>query len=162
MNVYTGHCANELGFWTHENQTEEALSGAKGKTLVALSVASGGAWHIPGHRFQDGTPSPTWEYGLLLRFADGTGIYIYDDSYPGKSMDCDDDLSQFVRATFLGAEVRDGPAEDEGPEEVHEIAFLVVFTSLGEFTVATHNYHNGYYSGFMLEAGWLDPEVVTA
>jgi len=31
---------------------------------------------------------------------------------------------------------------------MHEVQFVLITTSLGVFTMATHNIHNGYYSGF--------------
>jgi hypothetical protein len=38
----------------------------------------------------------------------------------------------------------------------HDLAFLIVTTSLGSFTVANHSEHNGYYGAFELSCKWLD------
>lgn len=67
-------------------------------------------------------------------------------------MTTDDALEDFVGADFLGAEVREGGETDDDEYGVHEVEFLVVKTSLGDFTVETHNEHNGYYGGFWMEA----------
>ena len=48
---------------------------------------------------------------------------------------------------MIDAEIREAPNE---PDEYgdHEVQFLLVNTSIGTFTVASHNEHNGYYGGF--------------
>jgi hypothetical protein len=93
--------------------------------------------------------------GLLLGFADGTGIELWDDGQScceDRYMHTDDALTEFVGTTFLGAEEREAPDVDDDTYGVHEVAFLVVKTSLGDFTIETHNEHNGYYGGFYLIA----------
>lgn len=91
---------------------------------------------------------------LRIAFDDGTAIDLFDDGQScceSRYMTCDDDLSAFVGADLRGAEVRDGGNSGDRYEgDVHETAFLVVETSLGAFTVCTHNEHNGYYGGFSL------------
>jgi len=148
------------GFWTFQNDTAQVLANAKGKTLAGLELSESD-WS---------TKKQPWrrDHRLILRFADGTGLFIYDDQYGGRYMTTDDDLLAFVGATFLGAEVHEGPSEEIGDcgcgcsDVVHDVAFLVVSTSLGEFTVETHNEHNGYYGGFMLMACDLETLVVRA
>ena len=66
-------------------------------------------------------------------------------------MHTDDDLAAFVGAKLLGARIADGPTIEED-YEVKESQFLIVETSLGEFTVVNYNEHNGYYGGFELIA----------
>jgi hypothetical protein len=65
-------------------------------------------------------------------------------------MTCDDDLS-----SFDGSEIRSMSVRDGGRQQVdygdHEIQFLVIETTSGAITVATHNEHNGYYGGFSLQ-----------
>ena len=125
-------------FWPHD-ETLSVLAAAQGKVLASVSLDLGD-YGQPDH--------------LAFRFGDGGGFRIYDFcNY--RAMTTDDDLSAFAGATFLGAEVRKGPIYDDD-DEVHEIAFLVVSTSLGEFTVETHNWHNGYYGGFSIKACPLD------
>ena len=65
-------------------------------------------------------------------------------------MTTDDNLQDYIGATFLGVEVR--PCEEvlRGYGEVLEMQFLVVQTSKGNITVCTHNDHNGYYSGISI------------
>lgn len=86
---------------------------------------------------------------LLISF-DGIGLKVTDvgqQCCESRSMSSDDDLAHFVGARFLGTEMRDAPdVEEDG--DTHEVRFLIVNTSLGSFTVANHNHHNGYYGGF--------------
>lgn len=67
-------------------------------------------------------------------------------------MHCDDDLSKYVGARFLGAAVRPGPEEVVGGDGCKEQEFLLIWTSIGVLTVANYNEHNGYYGGFSIEA----------
>jgi hypothetical protein len=41
-------------------------------------------------------------------------------------------------------------ADDSGEE--HEAQFLIVHTNRGDFTMVSHNIHNGYYGGFAIQA----------
>lgn len=89
---------------------------------------------------------------LHLSFQDGTGIRFLDDGQScceSRFMTCDDDLSVFPGSIFNGAEIRDAPNMESSYGE-HEVQFLVVNTSKGQFTVASHNEHNGYYGGIAL------------
>jgi hypothetical protein len=89
---------------------------------------------------------------IHFEMADGQRFRIEDDGQScceHRYMKCDDDLAHFAGATFLGAEVRDAPSIEDGCES-HEVAFLIVKTSQGEFTANTHNEHNGYYGGFYI------------
>lgn len=93
---------------------------------------------------------------LYFSFGDDTRISIEDDGQScceNRYMTCDDDLEYFVGAKLIGASVRDGegwfPDRDKWID-CHDIQFLVVDTSKGSFTVATHNEHNGYYGGFFI------------
>jgi hypothetical protein len=98
------------------------------------------------------------ENRLVFSFKDGLSICLFDAGQScceARWMHTDDELSDFAGSTFLGAEVRDGP-ETEVTGEVKESQFLIVKTSLGEFTVVNYNEHNGYYGGFWLVAKVLD------
>lgn len=70
----------------------------------------------------------------------------------------DDDLASFVGARLVKVGTRTSPPleDQEDEDEVHEVAFLVVYTSNGEMVFSTHNKHNGYYSGFCLQASTGD------
>jgi len=91
---------------------------------------------------------------LRFEFENGYKMSLADEGQScceTRYITTDDDLSAFVGATLLGAEVRAGSEADED-YGVHEIQFLVVKTSLGEFTCETHNEHNGYCGGFLVRA----------
>jgi hypothetical protein len=66
-------------------------------------------------------------------------------------MRTDYNLSDYVGAKLLGAEVMDAPPISAQYEE-HEVQFLHVKTSKGTFTMSSHNEHNGYYGGFSIRA----------
>ena len=88
---------------------------------------------------------------LKLFFTDGSILRIVDEGQScceSRYMTTDDDLSVFAGATYQGAEIRDAPNMPDGEE--HEVAFLIITTSRGSFTVETHNEHNGYYGGFLI------------
>ena len=114
------------------------IDGAIGKTIKSLAIST--AEHDDG--------------ALVFGFADGSSIQLRDD---GRSccehrwMHTDDDLAAFVGAKLLGARIADGPTIEED-YEVKESQFLIVETSLGEFTIVNYNEHNGYYGGFELIA----------
>jgi len=114
----------------------EALEAAQGKVIKSLEMSDVG----------DGE--------LLVRFEEST-LIIRDDGRScceSRYMTTDDDLNSFVGATFTGVELRDGPEMTTEYGEPHEQQFLLVNTSLGTFTVVTHNEHNGYYGGFYIVA----------
>lgn len=85
---------------------------------------------------------------------DGTKMAMYDDGQScceSRYMKTDDNLTEFVGAKLIGAEVREAPSI-ETEYGNHEIAFLDVQTDEGVFQMATHNEHNGYYGGFLIRA----------
>ena len=127
------------------------LHHAVGKTIESIVVDTGDAPHVTN---QSGNGA------LTIRFSDGTGIVIADDysmCCETRYMSTDDDLSAFVGARLVGAEVREGPTTELGNDDAaHETAFLVVMTSLGAFTCVTHNEHNGYYSGFAIRVSTVE------
>lgn len=98
---------------------------------------------------------------LLISF-DGIGLKVTDvgqQCCESRSMSSDDDLAHFVGARFLGTEMRDAPdVEEDG--DTHEVRFLIVNTSLGSFTVANHNHHNGYYGGFDIAVELVEEDLV--
>jgi hypothetical protein len=89
---------------------------------------------------------------LHFEFLDCDTLKISDDGQScceRRYMTTDDNLQDYVGATFLGIELKEAPdIEDEYGE--HEVLFLEIKTSKGCFTMATHNEHNGYYSGFSI------------
>lgn len=133
-----------LGMLRGNLETVEAHNAAMGKVIASVAMEhEGDRYHSMGE-----SPGDT----LVLRFDDGTGIRFYDDGQScceHRYMHTDDDLAHFVGAAFMGAELRDGP-EVEGDYDVKECQFLLVNTSVGAFTMANYNEHNGYYGGFMI------------
>lgn len=97
--------------------------------------------------------SVTDEESLVFEFENGYKMRIFDDGQScceHRYMRTDDDLSHFVGATLLDAELRDGGSQEE-EYECKDCQFLIVKTSKGEFTVQNYNEHNGYYGGFAIE-----------
>ena len=95
-------------------------------------------------------PDYTENGALLVDFDGGTRLVIFDadrQCCEERYLHTDDDLAQFVGATFLGLSRRSVEKKEED-YEVHEIVFIAVKTSLGHITLETHNVHNGYYGGF--------------
>lgn len=60
---------------------------------------------------------------------------------------CDDDLSAFVGAKFLGYDIAMASSKHI-PFDGSEMAFLNLRTSVGVCTIQAYNDHNGYYGGF--------------
>lgn len=90
---------------------------------------------------------------LRFTFIDESGIALFDDGQScceRRYMHTDDKLEDFVGTRLLGAEVRDGGVEDDEWGDVKESQFLIISTSIGEFTVVNYNEHNGYYGGFWI------------
>jgi len=124
-------------------ETVKTFTKAKGKKIIALELVEDARGFRHGH-------------GDALRFTfeDGTKMQLRDDGQScceSRYMMTDDDLSQFIGADLLDAEIRDAPNEPDKYGE-HEVQFLVVTTSKGAFTMASHNEHNGYYGGFSIVA----------
>lgn len=98
---------------------------------------------------------------LILRFTDDTAIEIWDagrSCCESRYITTDDDLSAFSGSIFNNIEIRDGGTTESEYGDPHEIQFLVVNTSLGSFTLETHNEHNGYYGGFWIKVDALDSD----
>ena len=95
---------------------------------------------------------------LQFTFADGSKIGLYDDGQScceDRYMTTDDELKDFAGSVLLDAEVSEAPSiEDEYGE--HEVQFLNIKTSIGVFTMESHNEHNGYYGGFAIRAKNID------
>lgn len=130
----------------------QSLGGNRGSSLIVESIGK----TIASARLNKDADR------LELRFVDGTGIYLKDEGQScceNRYMSCDDDLADFTGATLSSVELRDAPSVDTQYDS-HDVEFLAVITSNGEFTCANHNEHNGYYGGFWIKAGKLE-EVPT-
>lgn len=91
---------------------------------------------------------------LNLDLSDGTQLILSDEGQSCceyRYMVCDDDLTAFAGAKFLGiteGEHRDNPEGEYGAE--HEEQFVHILTDRGSITLVTHNEHNGYYGGIWI------------
>lgn len=121
------------------SEMAELLDASQGKQIKSLRIDS-------DYNAGDG--------GLAMRFADGSGIWIYDDARScceTRYMHTDDYLASFVGATFRGARYGEH-SETTKDYETIEIQFVWIDTSLGTFTLETRNEHNGYYGGIVILA----------
>jgi len=120
-----------IGMLSGNKETVKAFNGAVGKSIKALGID---------------------DDQLVFTFIDGSKIALFDDGQScceHRWMHTDDDLDDFIGATLRGAEVRDGPTDSSNEYgDLKESQFLIVSTSLGQFTVVNYNEHNGYYGGF--------------
>jgi len=91
---------------------------------------------------------------LSLTFKDNTVLTLRDSGQScceHRYMSTDDNFEDYVGGKLTDLELRDAPNIQAEYDE-HEVQFLVVKTSKGQFTMANHNEHNGYYGGFYIEA----------
>ncbi len=103
---------------------------------------------------------------IYLHLADCTLLRVYDGGQgccEHRYMECQDDLSVLNGQLLKNIIIRsvDNSSDTESGNE-HEIAFLEIKTDKDTVSFATHNEHNGYYSGFNIEidASQLEiPEV---
>lgn len=89
---------------------------------------------------------------LKIIFDDNSGLGICDNGRScceSRYLHTDDKLSDFIGSVFTGVDIQNAPdiTTEYGD---HEVQFLKVNTSIGTFTVETHNEHNGYYGGFAI------------
>lgn len=126
-----------LGFLSGNADTVAAYKAAIGKTISTVAM-------------DHGEPEK-----LVINFEGGSRLIVMDDGQScceSRYMTCDDDLTVYGGSVMQDIEVRDGPEHKAGEYgDEHEEQFLVVTTSQGSFTVATHNEHNGYYGGFWIK-----------
>lgn len=111
-----------------------AFKGAMGKTITGLTLGTDDALHFV--------------------FDDGSKMKLFDDGQScceNRYMRTDDNLTDFVGAKLLGAEIKEAPPLKDDYGE-HEVEFLEVQTDRGVFTMVSHNEHNGYYGGFSIRA----------
>lgn len=92
---------------------------------------------------------------LHFIFEDKSKMMLWDDGAmccERRYMTIDDDLSFFVGTRLVSVEVRDAPdlgsPYNSDNDTMHEVQFVEIMTNRGCFTVASHNEHNGFYSGF--------------
>lgn len=95
---------------------------------------------------------------LLLMFADGTALRFWDGGQScceSRWMTCDDapEFDRYIGSTFIGADIAEGgESTDEASSYANETQFLNVRTTKGVIQAVTHNSHNGYYGGFLVQA----------
>lgn len=92
---------------------------------------------------------------LRITFADDTRLVMWDNGQQcceSRYMHTDDDLPYFIGSEFRGAALHPGPSEQGEYDDSKDSEFLIISTSLGQFTVVNYNEHNGYYGGFWIRA----------
>src|SRR3989344_8699728 len=95
---------------------------------------------------------------LVFTFEDNSKLKLWDGGQScseSRYMRTDDNLSDYVGGQLLDMELRDAPSQADGDDDAHDVQFLVVKTSNGQFVMSNHNEHNGYYGGFYIEAAVL-------
>lgn len=133
-NLGLGVMINMLG---GNEDTIKTLEESKDKTITKLSID---------------------EDYLMFCFSDNSKMRMFDDGQScceSRYINTDDNLNDFVGSKFIEAGIKAAP-EIECEYGTHEVQFLVIKTSIGEFTLETHNEHNGYYGGF-----WMVAESIT-
>ena len=98
------------------------------------------------------------EERLIISFIDNTGIVVRDSMQQcceERYMTTDDNLSDFIGSNLLYVGVRDVIKQSEKGGGWDDIQFLLVTTTIGIFTIESHNEHNGYYAGFNITIGEL-------
>lgn len=63
-------------------------------------------------------------------------------------MTTDDNLTEFFGAIFKGIEEKPTYSISDDEFEDHDLMFIEIKTSKGDFILKSHNDHNGYYGGF--------------
>lgn len=97
---------------------------------------------------------------LVIRFANSAELILADKGQScceRRYLSCDDDLAGLAGGYLRGVEVANGPDEEGEYGECHEQMFLQIRTTKGDFTVVSHNEHNGYYGGISFDAEWVEP-----
>ena len=129
-----------IGLLSGSERSVEIFSENIGKIIVALAIV-------------EREDSPFNE--LLFTFENGSKMKLFDDGQScceSRYMNTDDNLADFIGASLQGAEVRAAEAEIGDYGDAKESEFLIVSTSIGQFTVVNYNEHNGYYGGFLIRA----------
>ncbi len=86
---------------------------------------------------------------ILLTFDDGVILCISDEGQSCceyRHMTCDDDIRDLIGKTLTSIEVN----EVCPWQGTHDIAFLEIKAGDEMVSVASHNEHNGFYSGFAI------------
>lgn len=99
------------------------------------------------------------ENHFIIEFEDGVLLLIKDqmrNCCERRYISSDDGLDYYHNAILYDIQLRDAKRAEDANErysyDVHDVQFLLVMTSLGSITFATHNVHNGYYGGFDVQA----------
>ncbi len=88
---------------------------------------------------------------VVIDMEDGSQRRIVDngrDCCANHYISTDNDLTVFAGHTYQGHDLGESTYTED--DEVHEIQFLNVRTSVGVIVFAAHNEHNGYYGGFTI------------
>jgi hypothetical protein len=145
MSIVTSFTVSPLS--AQDDETLRALRGAVGQRIESIEC-------IPGVRDRAGLEMDQADK-LCFRLQNGMNLLVYDSAQScceRRYMTIDDELDYYAGTVLYGIEVVSVPPTRPVGEDNLEMSFLVVRTSAGEFVVAMHNEHNGYYGGFALGA----------
>lgn len=95
---------------------------------------------------------------LVIVFDCESKLSIWDggqECCESRYMDTDDDLNFYVGSIFLGVDISEVEYKDTKSDDYHDQVFVRILTTRGDFTLVTHNEHNGYYGGFDLQSKFL-------
>lgn len=95
----------------------------------------------------------------VITLEGGGKLTIKDDGQScceSRYMSCDDDLASLAGGQLVDIDMDAGGDTGEAGDwgDCHETMFVKVRTTKGDFTLVTHNEHNGYYGGFSLKIVW--------
>ena len=96
---------------------------------------------------------------LRIRFVGGDSLKVSDEGQScceSRYMKTDYNLEDFAGATLQSMELKEAPRNESEDGDCHEVQFLEVTTSAGEFVMSSHNDHNGYYGGFSIELAYTE------
>ncbi len=103
---------------------------------------------------------------IFIAFEDGSSLKVWDDGQScceTRYITSDESFEHYSGSKFLGLEMREFTYPEDHQEDeymCHECEILFIKTSVGDVDFVTHNEHNGYYGGFMIdcEGSVAEPE----
>lgn len=99
---------------------------------------------------------------LYINFDDDTALRIWDGGQScceHRYMKCDDDLKDYIGAKLTNVYAKPISISDSEDNYILESIFFDFETTNGVFTIVNHNYHNGFYGGFLIEGEITSPWI---
>lgn len=128
-----GVLINRLG---GNEETVKAVQGCLGKAIASVKIES--------------------DENLVVVFTNEGKLTLRDDGQScceSRYMRTDDDPKSIIGAELTSIELREAPSVSEQYSE-HDVQFLVLITTKGNFVCSNHVEHNGYYGGFSITASY--------